>query len=177
MRWLLKAMTAVASETYTSTSAPIQYAAVRAFRGGIEIERYLAQVRRILGALCGWACSQLLAAGARVAEPHGAFYLFPDFSPLRDRLAVSGVRTSADLCEQILEETGVAILPGSSFGRPPEELTARLACVDFDGGRALAAAESVPLHEPLGEPFLTQYCGGVCTAILRLGQWMRDAPQ
>ena len=35
-------MTVVASETFTSTSAPIQYAAVRAFQGGLDIERYLA---------------------------------------------------------------------------------------------------------------------------------------
>ncbi|MDR7513138.1 MAG: pyridoxal phosphate-dependent aminotransferase, partial [Armatimonadota bacterium] len=33
---LRDAMAAIASETYTSTSAPIQYAAVRAFQGGLE---------------------------------------------------------------------------------------------------------------------------------------------
>ena len=32
--WLLNPMTAVASETYTSVSAPIQYAAISAFEGG-----------------------------------------------------------------------------------------------------------------------------------------------
>ena len=36
LRWLLDAMANVASETYTSTSAPIQYAAVRAFQGGLN---------------------------------------------------------------------------------------------------------------------------------------------
>jgi aspartate aminotransferase len=51
LTWLLDAMAAVASETYTSTSAPIQYAAVRAFQGGTEIERYLWNARRVLRAL------------------------------------------------------------------------------------------------------------------------------
>ncbi len=32
--WLLEGMAVVSSETFTATSAPIQYAAVRAFRGG-----------------------------------------------------------------------------------------------------------------------------------------------
>ena len=37
----MEAMAAVASETYTSVSAPIQYAAIQAFLCGAEIENYL----------------------------------------------------------------------------------------------------------------------------------------
>ena len=37
LRWLQEAMAAVGTETYTSTSAPIQYAAIQAFREGPEI--------------------------------------------------------------------------------------------------------------------------------------------
>ena len=44
-------MAAAASETYTATSAPIQFAAVRAYEGGMEIERYLKHSRRVLRAL------------------------------------------------------------------------------------------------------------------------------
>ena len=51
LHWLMEAMAAVASETYTSVSTPIQYAAIRAFQDGITIERYLSHVRRILSAL------------------------------------------------------------------------------------------------------------------------------
>jgi len=46
--WLMESMAAVASETYTSVSAPIQYAGVQAFRGSMAIERYLWNARRIL---------------------------------------------------------------------------------------------------------------------------------
>ena len=66
LRWLLDAMAAVASETFTSTSAPIQYAAVCAFKGGSEISRYLFHCRRILRALGGVCAANLRSAGIDV---------------------------------------------------------------------------------------------------------------
>jgi aspartate aminotransferase len=57
LAWLRDAMAAAASETFTSTSAPIQYAAVRAFNGGLEIERYLSRSRKNLGSLGRWPLS------------------------------------------------------------------------------------------------------------------------
>ena len=82
-------MAAVASETYTSTSAPIQYAAVRAFEGGIAIERYLAHSRRILARLGNWAASQFRDVGARIASPKGGFYLFLILHQLQINLSKS----------------------------------------------------------------------------------------
>jgi len=172
LRWLLDAMAAVASETYTSTSAPIQYAAVSAFRGGPEIDRYLRRSRRILAALGTWCASQLREVGARAPNPHGAFYLFPDLSPLRERLAARGIVDSEQLCMRLLEETGVAILPGSSFGRPAQELNVRLAYVDFEGGDALAALDGMAEDAPLSESFLREHCGQVVEAMERLGEWL-----
>ena len=169
--WLLEAMANVASETYTSTSAPIQYAAVRAFAGGSEIETYLAHSRRILAALGTRLHQQLREAGISVIEPQGAFYLFPSFTAGTKRLRARGITTSQQLCETLLEETGVAILPGSHFGRPDEELTARLAYVDFDGAQALAASEGISLDEPLNGEFLEAYCGGVLAAIDKICEW------
>ena len=142
-------MSIVASETYTSTCAPIQYAAVRAFQGGKEIESYLAHSRRILHALGMRLAGRLRAAGIEVAPPQGGFYLFPSFHPHREALEARGLTNSVGLCERLLEDTGVAILPGSHFGRPREELTARLAYVDFDGAETLAASQSMPPEEPL----------------------------
>jgi aspartate aminotransferase len=171
LRWLLEAMANVASETFTSTSAPIQYAAVRAFRGGSEIEHYLAQSRRVLKALGQHAARKLAAAGIDVDMPQGAFYLFPDFSRGAERLAARGIRTSHELCETLLQDTGVAILPGSEFGRPEHELTARLAYVDFDGARTLAAAEQRAADQPLGEEFLSTYCANVVRATDLICDW------
>ncbi|MBN1944455.1 MAG: aminotransferase class I/II-fold pyridoxal phosphate-dependent enzyme [Bradymonadales bacterium] len=174
LRWLLEAMAVVASETYTSTSAPIQYAAVRAFQGGSAIESYLRQVRRILRTVGRVCARRLESMGARVSPPEGAFYLFPNFAPVADRLARRGILTSADLCRLLLEEAGVAALPGEAFGRPPQELTVRMAYVDFDGARALAAAKDLKEEEPLGEEFLTTYCGNVMAALDGIEQWLAN---
>jgi aspartate aminotransferase len=165
-------MVAVASETYTSTSAPIQYAAVKAFQGGIRIERYLWNVRRILRALGRTTVERLSSAGIRVWPPAGAFYAFPDFSGLSQALRESGIASSETLTRRLLEETGVAILPGSDFARPPAELTARLAYVDFDGTRALAAAETLPREAEIDEAFLDTYCHNVLTAVDSICDWI-----
>lgn len=173
LKWLLEAMAVVASETFTATSAPIQYAAVKAFQGGDELEEYLARSRRILQALCDWIWQRLNDSGVRVARPDGAFYMFPDFEPMRAQLANRGIYSGDELCRKLLQETGVAILPGSSFGRPERELTARLAFVDFDGTRALQAAADIPESVALDEAFLRRHTGKVVTAIERLCSWLR----
>ncbi|MEC9071332.1 MAG: pyridoxal phosphate-dependent aminotransferase, partial [Myxococcota bacterium] len=138
--WLLDAMASVASETFTSTSAPIQHAAITAFEGGEDIDSYLQGSRDVLRTLALRLTGILRGAGANVPDPEGGFYLMPDFTPLAEGLAARGIHTGETLVERALEETGVAFLPGSCFGRPEGELTARLAFVDFDGGRALKEA-------------------------------------
>jgi aspartate aminotransferase len=172
LRKLLNALSVVASETYTSTSAPIQYAAVRAFRGGIFIERYLWNTRRVLKTLGNYLAKRLRGMDLHVPNPHGAFYLFPDFKKYRKKLGKRKIRTSKELCESLLSDAGVAILPGEVFGRPPDELTARLSYVDFDGARALAAAEQIPPHEPLSEDYLTKYCGHTIEAVHKIYEWL-----
>jgi aspartate aminotransferase len=172
LSWLMESMAVVASETYTSVSAPIQYAAVRAFRGGIIIERYLWHVRRILASLGQWCARALNEADVRVHHPEGAFYVFLDFSPQVDRLAAKGIRDGASLCNRLLEETGVALLPGVVFERPRQELTARLAYVDFDGANTLAASETIPIEQALPEDFIRTHCGDVMTGIEKIVDWI-----
>ncbi|RKZ37154.1 MAG: aspartate aminotransferase [Gammaproteobacteria bacterium] len=174
LHWLLDAVAVVASETYTSTSAPIQHAAVRAFEGGFEIEEYLWQSRRILRQLGRHLWRRLRQAGVQVTKPQGAFYLFPDFSLLSERLQQRGITTSTALCERLLEDTGVAILPGEVFGRPPEELSARLAYVNFDGARTLVAAAQVPKDRILDRSYLETNCGNTLAAVDAICNWLED---
>jgi aspartate aminotransferase len=47
-----------------------------------------------------------------VTPPQGAFYFFLDFRPLK--------MTSMEICERILEEAGVGLVPGSGFGAQGE---------------------------------------------------------
>jgi aspartate aminotransferase len=174
LNWLCQAMAVVASETYTSTSAPIQFAAVRAFKGGTEIEHYLSKSRRILSALGHYASRSLIEAGVHVAKPQGGFYLFPDFTAHKEKLNQREIYTSESFCKNLLKITGVAILPGSHFGRPKEELTARIAYVDFDGARALEAAEQFDPTKPLEESFLESYANNTITAIDLMVSWIHD---
>ncbi|MGA7271710.1 MAG: pyridoxal phosphate-dependent aminotransferase [Acidimicrobiia bacterium] len=52
--------------------------------------------------------------GVRCLEPQGAFYVFPDLGAfLGDRFP-----TTLDLAAWILDEAGVAIVPGEAFGAP-----------------------------------------------------------
>ncbi len=172
--WLMDPMAAVASETYTSVSAPIQYAAVTAFKCGIVIERYLWHVRRILSYLGKQSTEILRKAGIRVHQPIGTFYLFIDFSNLTGKLRNKGVINNTTLCEKLLEDTGVALLPGVSFNRPPEELTTRLAYVNFDGSKALAMSETTPLNEKMPDDLCKNCCASVFLALEKIAEWVNN---
>lgn len=174
LEWLKEAMVVMASETFTSVSAPIQHAAIRAFKGGSDIERYLRNERRILADLGGACTTRLQDAQVRVHEPEGGFYLFPDFGAYAENLKRDGISTSSYLCDRLLDETGVAIIPGSSFGRPDDELTARISYVDFDGARALIEAERIPADEPLPPIFIKDYCAPTLEAMDRITDWLQQ---
>lgn len=169
-RSLAAAVAAAASETFTSTSAPIQHAAVRAFQGGAAIESYLSRARKILGALASHVAVVLRGATLQVPEPTGAFYVFPDAGPLRARLATRSIETATTLCAALLEEAGVAALPGTDFGRPPNELTFRLSLVDFDGAPAMEAAASV--DGGIDDAFLRAHCPRVLEGAEAVANWI-----
>lgn len=174
LRWLQNAIANVASETFTSTSAPIQFAAVQAFRGSEQIESYLLRARWILQIIGKYIARKLKENGVNVASPEGAFYLFPDFSSYSEKLKKRGITNSIQLCERLLDETGVAILPGYSFGRPLEELTARIAYVDFDGTKAMSYALSISQKKDLNHDFLSAYCGNLIDAIDLIVNWLNN---
>lgn len=173
LRWVLDTMAVVASESFTSTSAPIQFAAVRAFERGPEIETYLRHSRAVIKALGPTLTARLRQAGCDLPDPEGGFYLLPSLEPMRPALRAAGIRNGRELTERILEETGVAVLPGSDFGRPKGEFSLRLAYVNFDGDAALkAAAELAPNGNQAGESFAREHCAPTVEGIERLSQWI-----
>lgn len=169
LSWLLKSMTVVASETYTSISAPIQYASIKAFEESQEMTNYLDTIQQILRVLLGFGAQKLRSLGATVPEPSGAFYLFPNFESHRKTLNERGISNSEELCRALLNETGVATLPGSEFGRPKSELSLRMALVDFDGRSALDAPANTDL---IDQPFLESNCPNVMKALDVMCEWM-----
>ena len=168
----LRAMKAVASETFTSVSAPIQYATVRAYQPCPDLARYTHDSQRLLRALGEQLTARLRAAHITVPSPEGGFYLMPNFAHHRAALARVGVTTNLQLAQTALAETGVAFLGGSSFGRPETELTARLSYVNFDGTAALRALAALPTGAPVPPALLERCCAPTLEAVDRLIAWI-----
>jgi len=130
-----QAVISVASETYSCAPSPIQIAATCAYENQTLAKEFL-QKQIILLKEVSFFCSETLKkSGVEVHETQGGFYLFPDFSFLKEKLAARKIETSEQLTAALMDETGVALLPGSAFGMPESSLTVRLAFVDFDGGQ------------------------------------------
>ena len=163
----------IASETYSCAPVPVQFAAVEAYQVDARIEAYLSGQRRILKCIAMHMYKRLKAIGVNIHEPQGGFYLNPDFSPFADSLKERGITTSEELCEQLLKDKSVAVLPGSSFGYPSDALITRIAYVDFDGTAALAALNTV--SGELDDAFLNKYCPKVVEGTQRLVDWLSNA--
>ena len=171
--WLLNGMKVAASETFTSVSAPIQYAAVKAFEGSSDIDNYLVHSRRVLSVIGNWCYNQLIQKQIRLIKPEGGFYLFPSFRNYSEKLKHRGITTGKELAEAILMETGVACLPGEDFGLKPKHLVLRMAYVNFDGKNAIN--QSIKLNiNPLPESFVKENCPDIYTGILKLLDWIEQ---
>jgi aspartate aminotransferase len=173
LHWLRDAIAVAASETFTSTSAPIQYAAIKAYEGSNELQEYIINSRRVLQRVGMDMHKQLEAAGLKVSAPDGGFYMLPSFENHHEKLHARGITTSAELADRLLEETGVAVLPGSDFGLPAELLAVRIAYVDFDGAKALKAVAKISDSDPLPDDFMSENCPRIIEATKRLVDWLQ----
>ena len=114
----------LASETFSSVSAPIQYAAVSAYTN--DHSEYIDNSKNILKAVGQYVYENLKSNKVLINKPQGGFYLMPEFINKK-------FKTSSEMCNDILKETGVALLPGSDFGFEKTKMLARLSFTDFDG--------------------------------------------
>ena len=74
-----------------------------------------------------------------------------------------------DLCKLLLEETGVALLPGADFGQHPEEFSARLSYVDFDGKKALSLSD-----DQINSSHIHQICPNMIEACAQIKNWLHE---
>ena len=114
----------LASETFSSVSAPIQYAAIAAYSNNHD--EYINNSRSILKVVGEYVYNNLKSNKINMNKPQGGFYLMPEF-------LIKKFSTSQDMCSDILEKTGVALLPGSDFGFSIERMIVRLSFTDFNG--------------------------------------------
>lgn len=163
-----KALTNIISEDSSSAATPIQWAAVDAFNEQFD-DKYIGYCRDILG-LVGQACAGILKEVEIITKyPQGGFYIFIDFENYRDQLENKGITTGKELCDRILDDTGVAILPGIEFMRKEDELSARIAFIDFDGKSVLEDVYSYGFDAPM----ILEGCKHTITAMEELASWTR----
>jgi len=121
---LMDSLKVLASETFSTVNSPIQYAAVEAYTGNYE--DYKLKTTNILRSVGNYVYKNLRSNKVLINPSQGGFYLMPEFINKK-------YKTSSEMCLSILKETGVALLPGSSFGFKPNKMLARLSFTDFDG--------------------------------------------
>lgn len=120
------ALRSLASEIWSSTTTPVQEAAVVAYSPNESIEQYVHQSALAHGYLADHLYKTLTELDVPCPRPAGGFYLYPDFSPWRSALSTMDITTGAELVHYLLEEWDIATLPGSVFGEAPESLRLRL---------------------------------------------------
>tara|TARA_B100000029_G_scaffold15432_1_gene15896 strand:+ start:5297 stop:6532 length:1236 start_codon:yes stop_codon:yes gene_type:complete len=130
---ILKMLKVLSSESFTAVSTPIQFAAIEAFKG--DHSEYLQKTTNILNSVGNYVYENLKSNKVLIQKPEGGFYLMPEFLD-------SKFKTSTEMCEDILNKCGVALLPGSDFGLKPNKMLARLSYTDFDGEKFLKNIKS-----------------------------------
>jgi aspartate aminotransferase len=114
---VVSAMDILQSASTSNAASPSQWAAVEALTGDqsdVETMRHTFEARRD-------AVHRMLSEipGVTTFRPQGAFYLFPNVRRFLGRKDAGGksVRDDVQLAEYLLEGHGVAVVPGSAFGR------------------------------------------------------------
>ncbi len=111
------AATNLQSHATSNVANVSQRAALAAVSGDLDA---VATMRDVFARRGATMCELLSAIpGVRCLEPQGAFYCFPSFEAILGRPLAGRTPTSTlELCELVLEEAGVAIVPGEAFGAP-----------------------------------------------------------
>jgi aspartate aminotransferase len=158
---LRESVRGVASELWSSTPMPMQHAAAYAWSDPPELVERVSAARRLHGSVARAVAAAFAGAGCAVAPPQGGFYVWPDFGPVREALAGRGVATSADLARVLLDEFGVAVIPGSAFGDDPESLTVRVAVTGIYGDSDSARLAALVSPDPAGMPWIAAALAGL----------------
>ena len=159
---LLRNIKTLASESYSTVNSPAQFAATEAYEG--DFMNYKSKTINILRSVGNYVYNNLKSNKVLINPPQGAFYLMPEFPNKK-------FRTSSELCETILDETGVAMLPASDFGFGPKKMLTRLCYIDFDGSQFLKATIN---GNTIDDRIIEKYAPNVVEGTKRLSNWAKN---
>ena len=157
----LESLKSLASESYSTVNTPVQYAAVEAYRG--DYSDYKSKITKILSSIGNYVFNNLRSNKVLINPPQGAFYLMPEF--LNEKY-----KNSSELCEAILDETGVAMLPASDFGFKSNKMLTRLSYTDFDGSNFL---RNISSSRNISDDEIRKYAPNVVEGIKKLSNWAK----
>ena len=80
-------------------------------------------------------------------------------------------KNSSKLCEAILKETGVAMLPGSDFGFKPKKMLTRLSYTDFNGTEFF---NNVSNYNSIDDDMIKKYAPNVVEGVSELSNWAKN---
>ena len=162
LKELKNSLKILCSESFTSVSAPIQHAAIEAYKGNHSA--YLSPVTKILSLTGNYVYENLKSNVINVIKPEGGFYLFPEFTNAK-------FSSSSEMCKDILNKTGVALLPGSDFGMDNNKMLARLSCTDFDGNSLLSNTTG---GKKLDHATIKKYAPNIVEGVAKLKDWSKS---
>ena len=149
----------LASETFSAVSAPIQYAAIKAYEN--DHSNYINKSRNILSAVGNYVYENLKSNKILINKPQGGFYLMPEFLNKK-------FKSSSEMCDSILNDTGVALLPGSDFGFAQTQMLARLSFTDFDGQEFMNKIED---NQKIDNDHIAKFAPKVVEGVDKLKRW------
>ena len=149
----------LASETFSAVSAPIQYAAIKAYEQ--DHSKYINKSKNILGAIGNYVYENLRSNKVLINKPQGGFYLMPEFLNKK-------FNSSSEMCDNILNETGVALLPGSDFGFEQKKMLARLSFTDFDGEEFMNKIED---NQKIDNEEINKFAPKIVEGVDKLKKW------
>ena len=152
---LLHDLSGVASEVWSSLAAPMQAVATQVLHDPPEVTGHISASRRLHATVVRAVYDEFVRVGVACRPPEGAFYLYPDFEPLRDVLAPARVGTGAELAALLLQRYGVGVLAGSAFGDEPGALRARVATSLLYGSSDSERWQALRSDDPLSLPWIS----------------------
>lgn len=153
------------SETFSCVSSPVQFSAIKAYQYSKELQHYVATSAAILDGISSYIYYELTKYSIQCTTPQGSFYMMIGFNNFKENLKPLSIDTSTKLSHHLLDNYGIALLPGTDFGFKSNELFFRMAFVDFDGEKVMKAYHT---EKNINENFIKEHCSRIYDGVQQL---------